>query len=81
MAVSELDRWIDYTTSYKTDRAVYVGWPNDGCPIEPDDDPMDFHGHGTHVAGIIAGRSKWYVLSRGVTLELLSSGFYKARSQ
>jgi subtilisin family serine protease len=22
---------------------------------------MDFDGHGTHVSGIIAGRSKWYV--------------------
>lgn len=35
----------------------FVGeaWP--GGPEMPDDDPIDYEGHGTHVADIIAGRS------------------------
>jgi subtilisin family serine protease len=35
----------------------FVGevWPNG--PIAPDEDPIDFEGHGTHVADIIAGES------------------------
>lgn len=32
-------------------------WPEAGCDIEPDDDPMDDIGHGTHVAGIAVGKS------------------------
>ncbi|KAH8706750.1 peptidase S8/S53 domain-containing protein [Ilyonectria robusta] len=28
-------------------------------PKRPDEDPMDFHGHGTHVAGIIAADNSW----------------------
>ncbi|TPX09905.1 uncharacterized protein E0L32_008927 [Thyridium curvatum] len=34
-------------------------WPN-GSPKAPDNDPQDNLGHGTHVAGIIAGKSDWY---------------------
>ena len=36
----------------------FVGesWPN--APEAPDEDPIDFEGHGTHVADIIAGRSR-----------------------
>lgn len=35
----------------------FVGesWPN--TPEQPDEDPIDFEGHGTHVADIIAGKS------------------------
>ncbi|CAN8105194.1 unnamed protein product [Discula destructiva] len=32
-------------------------WPEVGCDVEPDDDPLDDIGHGTHVAGIAVGRS------------------------
>ncbi|ROV95580.1 hypothetical protein VSDG_05298 [Cytospora chrysosperma] len=32
-------------------------WPELGCDVEPDDDPMDDLGHGTHVAGILVGQS------------------------
>jgi subtilisin family serine protease len=34
-------------------------WPSSGKV--PDSDPHDNIGHGTHVAGIIAGKSDWYV--------------------
>ncbi|KAI1778456.1 peptidase S8/S53 domain-containing protein [Hypoxylon cercidicola] len=34
-------------------------WPD--APAEPDNDPMDQHGHGTHAAGIIAGESDRFV--------------------
>lgn len=32
-------------------------WPDVGCDLEPDDDPFDDLGHGTHVAGIAAGQA------------------------
>ncbi len=46
---------------FPTDKVIggsdFVGedWPN--TPEAPDDDPIDFEGHGTHVSDIIAGRS------------------------
>ncbi|OLN85320.1 Minor extracellular protease vpr 5 [Colletotrichum chlorophyti] len=33
-------------------------WPYPGEERQPDEDPMDQAGHGTHVAGIIAGKSE-----------------------
>ncbi len=39
-----------------------VDWPIDGYDKEPDSDPMDQMGHGTHVAGIVAGKSDQYVV-------------------
>ena len=39
-------------------RLTGADWPN--VPKAPDADPNDFQGHGTHVAGIVAGKSQWY---------------------
>lgn len=32
-------------------------WPSIGYEKEPDADPLDLLGHGTHVAGIVAGKT------------------------
>lgn len=34
-----------------------IDWPQVGNSVEPDDDPMDNLGHGTHVSGIILGEA------------------------
>ncbi|ERS98380.1 hypothetical protein HMPREF1624_05164 [Sporothrix schenckii ATCC 58251] len=36
-------------------------WPVDGSAKQPDNDPMDQIGHGTHVAGIVAGKSDTFL--------------------
>ncbi|KAI8220725.1 hypothetical protein K4K53_007651 [Colletotrichum sp. SAR 10_77] len=36
-------------------------WPFVGYEKEPDEDPLDLLGHGTHVAGIIAGKTEDFV--------------------
>ena len=38
--------------------ALMTGFPRSDEAKQPDDDPRDFHGHGTHVAGIIAGETE-----------------------
>lgn len=45
-----------FPTAKVVDGYDFVGeaWPNG--PLAPDPDPIDFEGHGTHVADIIAGR-------------------------
>lgn len=73
VTVGVIDTGIDYThpdlggagpgTTYPTARVVgghdFVGDLYTGCgdPLQPDDDPMDQNGHGTHVAGIIGARA------------------------
>ncbi len=37
-------------------RSHYAGWPDEATKA-PDADPKDNLGHGTHVSGIIAGKS------------------------
>lgn len=34
-----------------------LGFPSGRTEKEPDEDPFDVEGHGTHVAGIIAGKT------------------------
>jgi subtilisin family serine protease len=48
----------------------HTDWPN--VPKTPDDDPLDTNGHGTHVAGIIAGKNDWYT---GVAPEATLLGY------
>ncbi|KAF4918749.1 Subtilisin DY [Colletotrichum viniferum] len=36
-------------------------WPFVGYEKEPDEDPLDLLGHGTHVAGIIAGKTEDFI--------------------
>lgn len=39
-----------------------LAWPD--ADKAPDSDPIDQIGHGTHVAGIVAGKNDWYITFR-----------------
>ena len=67
--------WVDGET----------GWPGEDVST-PDNNPMDFHGHGTHVAGIAAAMTNnstgvagvaggWYPSQRGAQIMALRAGW------
>jgi subtilisin family serine protease len=54
-------RWMGCDVECECELTAGVDWPDEGGKV-PDEDPMDHVGHGTHVAGIIAGKSEWLVV-------------------
>jgi beta propeller repeat protein len=62
IGVAILDTGLDYT---HPDLGGYPSFPNNKVPggtdlVNGDGDPMDDNGHGTHVAGIAAGKDLFY---------------------
>jgi len=82
VSIGIIDTGIDYKhknfggrsrSTFPTNRVVggydFVGddYDNDGSPIpNPDDDPLDCHGHGSHVAGSAAGKGVKGTIGAGV---------------
>ncbi|KAH7324203.1 putative minor extracellular protease vpr [Stachybotrys elegans] len=53
-------------------------WPTPGEVKEPDEDPVDVQGHGTHVAGIVAGRSDVFSSIDGTDEDTLIEAMIRA---
>ncbi|UMZ74686.1 S8 family serine peptidase [Natranaerofaba carboxydovora] len=55
VTIAIIDTGVDFRHPHLRDN--YVGGYNIGDNMHPRNNPMDFHGHGTHVAGVAAGES------------------------